>query len=67
MNLIQNIQKKSQVQKIRIMLIVTTITALLLIGLWILTSRIGKPQAKDTTLFRTLGRGLKDIKENWKK
>jgi predicted permease len=66
MSLIKSIRNKPQGTKIRIMLVVIVFTVLLLIGVWIMTSKIGKTDAKDTTLFRTLGRGLKDIKDNWK-
>lgn len=67
MSLIHKIRGKSQAQKIQIMIVVVILTAISLIALWVFTSKIGKATPKDTTLFRTLGRGLKDIKENFKK
>jgi predicted permease len=67
MNFIEKIRNKPHAEKIRIIWIVVIIAVVLLIILWALTSRIAKNNPKDTTLFQTIGRGIKDIKENYRK
>lgn len=67
MSWIDNIRNKPQAEKIRIIWGVVIIALVLLVLLWILTSRIGKNSPADTTLFQTLGRGFKDLRNNYKK
>lgn len=67
MSIIQNIQKKSQKQKITIMWTIAGVVAVLLIIVWVLSSRFHKNVAKDTSLFDTISQGLKEVKNNYKK
>lgn len=67
MRILEKIRNKSHTEKVRIIWIVAVVIALLLIILWLLTSLSAKNIPKDTTLFQTIGRGIKDIKENYKK
>ena len=67
MNLIENIRNKPRTEKIKIMWIVAIITAILLIGVWIISARYYKNHPADKTLFETIGKGIKDVKENYKK
>ena len=67
MSFLDNIRKKSDKEKIRIIWIVIIVCLVLLVLLWILTSRINKNSPKDETLFQTIGRGLHDIGANYHK
>jgi predicted permease len=67
MSLINTIRNKPQNEKIRLIWIIIIIVIVLLILLWIATSKIFEDRPKDTTLFQTLGRGLRDIKEKMNK
>lgn len=67
MGFIEKIRNKPQQEKVRIIWLVVIVTAVLLIAIWVLTSRIGNGPSKDTSLFKTLDQGFKDIKENYKK
>jgi hypothetical protein len=67
MSLIDKIRTKSSEEKMRIIWIAIGVTLALLVLLWIATSKISSSTPKDTTLFKTIGRGLKDIRENYKK
>jgi predicted permease len=67
MNWVEKIRNKPQKEKIRIIWIAMGLAGAALVLLWIFTSRIGDKTAKDTTLFQTLGRGIKDIRDNYNK
>jgi uncharacterized membrane protein YqiK len=67
MSLIQKIQKKPQKTKNQIIVVIIILVVILMLVLWIFTSRIGKIEKPDTTLFKTMSKGFKDIKENFKK
>jgi len=43
------------------------VVAVLLIIVWVLSSRFHKNVAKDTSLFDTISQGLKEVKNNYKK
>jgi len=67
MNFIDNIRRKPQEEKIRIIWITVAIAATIMIMLWFISAKFSKQVGKDTTLFRTIGRGIKDIKDNYGK
>ena len=67
MGWLQNIQNKPREAKIRIMWTVGIIVVALLIAAWVIGERFHKQSAADTTLFQTIGRGAKDVKENYGK
>jgi len=67
MSIIQNIQKKSPKQKMVLMWTITGVIAIVLIGLWILSAHFQRKTATDTSLFDTIGSGLHNFKENYKK
>lgn len=67
MGIVDKIRSKPREHKIRIIWTVAIAAAVLLIALWALTSRIGKYQQRDTSLFKTIGNGIKDIKNNYRK
>ena len=66
MSWIEKIQNKPREQKIKFILVAVIITAILLIIIWIITLRFNKHVAKDTTLFDTIGKGVQDVKNNFK-
>lgn len=67
MNWIEKIRQKPQEQKIRLIWTVVIITAVLLIILWIVLARFQKSLPKDTSLFKAIGKGFQDIKNNYGK
>lgn len=67
MSWLENIRNKPQHVKLRIIWIVIAATTVLLIILWWLTSKITSDMPKDTTLFQTIGRGIRDVRDNFRK
>jgi Na+/melibiose symporter-like transporter len=67
MSLIQKIQNQPQAVKLRIMWTVSVVVVILLIIVWVISSRFQKNVAKNTTLFQTIGQGIHNIKANYKK
>lgn len=67
MSLIEKIQKLPPERKIKIIWVVAIVVAALMIVLWILAAKFQKNVPADTTLFQTIGRGVNDLKNNWKK
>jgi hypothetical protein len=67
MSLLNNIRNKPQAAKIRIMWIVSIIIVVLLVLVWIVSARFGKNVAKNMSLFQTIGQGIHNIRENYKK
>ncbi len=67
MSWLENIRNKPHHEKIRLIWIFAIITGVLLILLWIATTRINKNLPKDTSLFNTISRGVSDLRNNYKK
>lgn len=67
MNFLEQLRQKPRAKKIKIIWTISLITAVLLLILWIYTSKIGKTGPKDMTLFETLKKGIRGIKENYKR
>lgn len=67
MSLLNKIRQQSQATKIRIMWIVSIIIVVLLVLVWIVSARFGKNVAKNMSLFQTVGQGIHNIRENYKK
>ena len=67
MTFIDNIRNKPRAEKIKIIWAAAALTALLLIAVWIISYKYRKNLPKDTSLFRTIDKGIKDVKENYKK
>ncbi len=67
MSWLQKLQKKPQKEKIKIIWISVVCFGAFMIILWVLTSRIPQIKERDTTLFRIIGRGAKDVGDNFKK
>jgi predicted permease len=65
MSWIQNLQNKSREQKIRIIWVTVILIAVILIVLWIFTSRIPEKLPKDASIFQTFGKGVKNIREQY--
>ena len=66
MSWIENIRQKPHEQKVRIIWTVSLIVLVLLVILWVFTSRIGKRNNMDTSVFQTIGRGIHDVGEQYK-
>ena len=67
MSLLESIRNKTSEQKMRIIWIVVAIAATILILLWILTSKIYSDSSADTSIFQTIGKGIKDVQSSFKK
>lgn len=67
MGIIETIRSKPHEQKVRLIWIIIVIAAVLMGVLWVATARISKNAPADTTLFKTIDRGIKDIREQYKK
>ncbi len=67
MNIIQTIQKKSQKEKMAIIWAIAILAAVLMIAVWVVSARFQKKVAGDTSLFQTIGNGIHNIKENYRK
>lgn len=67
MSLLTSIQNKPQAEKIKLMWVIASVVAVLLILVWILSYRFHKKIDPDTTLFDSFGQGVKDVKNNYKK
>jgi cytoskeletal protein RodZ len=67
MSLIDNIRKKTPAQKLKIIWTVVIVIVIVMVGIWIISARYYKNVAKDTTLFQSLGKGIKDVQDNYKK
>jgi phosphate/sulfate permease len=67
MSILNNLQKKTPAQKFRIIWTTAIVVVALLIGAWIISARYSKNISKDTSLFQTLGKGIKDVQDNYKK
>lgn len=67
MSWLKKLQQKSHKEKIRIIWLVTICFTILLVLAWIFTSKIPKIKERDTTLFQIIGRGARDVGNNFKK
>ncbi len=67
MGWLKNLQKKTHAEKVKIIWLTVIVAFVFLVIIWILTSNMSRYKQKDTTLFQTIGRGLKDMKNNFRK
>ncbi len=67
MSWIEKIRSKPHTEKMRIIWIIAGTVAVLMIITWILSARYYKHVKTDTSLFETIGQGVKDIKNNYRK
>ncbi len=67
MNWLEKIRSMPHKEKTRLVWIIVIVTTVVLVTLWVITAKINKNVNKDTSLFQTISRGFKDLKENYKK
>jgi hypothetical protein len=67
MSWIEKVRQKPQEQKIRLIWTVVILAAIALIILWIVLGRYSRSLPRDTSIFQTIGKGFKDVKENYNK
>lgn len=67
MTWMEKLQAKPRAAKIKIIWGVCISVAVLLIVVWVVGERYRKKVAPDTTLFQTIGRGVKDVGNNFGK
>lgn len=67
MGIIEKIQNKPDSVKIKIMWVVGIAVVILLIVVWGISYKYRKNIPKDKTLFNTIGDGIKNVKNNFKK
>ena len=51
----------------RIIWMTTAAVVVVLISIWIISARYYKNVPEDTTLFQSIGKGVKDVKDNYGK
>ena len=61
MSFLEKIRAKSQAEKVRLIWIICGSIAVLLIIIWIFTSRLRQDLPKDTSLFKTIRRSIKNF------
>ena len=64
MTWLEKIQNKPHAEKIRLIWIICGSMALVLLVVWILTSRLSSDLPKDTSLFQTIKQGIKNL-DKW--
>ncbi len=67
MSFIESLRQKPREQKIKLVWLAAFMALCFMLIVWVATSGLNKQTQADTTLFQTVGRGIKDIKENYKK
>jgi uncharacterized membrane protein YvbJ len=67
MSWIETIRHLPQPQKLKIIWAVSIIVFVLMVIVWVFASKMGKNIPKDTKLFESIGKGIKDVKENYGK
>lgn len=67
MSWVEKIRNKPQGEKMKIIWTIAVVIALVMIVIWVISARMAKKVPKDTTLFQTIGRGFKDLKNNFNK
>jgi hypothetical protein len=66
MNWIEKIRNKPAKEKIGLIWGCVIVAAALLIILWVVTWHYKKTAPKDTSVFQTFSRGIKDVQNNFK-
>ena len=67
MTWLENIQNKPRAAKIKIMWAVSIIFAILLIIAWVISAHFHKGSSADTSIFKTIGDGVHNAKQNYGK
>lgn len=67
MSWIEKVRNKPQEEKIHLIWITVVLAAVILLALWIVLAHFSKDLPKDTSLFKTVGKGIKDVRNNYKK
>jgi hypothetical protein len=67
MKLIEHIQHLPQAKKLAIIWTVAVIVLVLMIIVWIISSRMQRNVAADTSLFQAIGQGIHNVKQNYGK
>jgi len=62
MSWIENIRNKSHAQKVRLIWIICGIVVVIMVVVWVFTSKMRQDLPKDTSLFQTISRGIKNLK-----
>jgi hypothetical protein len=67
MPFIEKIQKLPDAKKMKIIWTIAGVVVILMIIVWVISAKYKKNIQKDTTLFKSIEQGIKDVKENYKK
>lgn len=62
MNLIEKIRQKPQKDKIKLIWLICISSAVVMLILWIITSKIGQSMPKDTGIFKLMKNSIKALK-----
>ena len=67
MSWLEKIQNKPTGVKIKIVWVISIITVVLLIIVWVISYRFEKTQPPDTSLFQSIGQDIHNVKTNYGK
>ena len=67
MDLLKNLQQKTPAQKFRILWITVIVIVIVMVIVWVVSAQFYKNTETDTTLFQSIGKGIKDVRDNYKK
>jgi hypothetical protein len=67
MPFIEKIQKLPDAKKMKIIWTIAGVVVILMIIVWVISAKYKKNIQKDTTLFKSIKQGIRDVKENYKK
>ncbi|MEK7617947.1 MAG: hypothetical protein AAB410_02270 [Patescibacteria group bacterium] len=62
MSVLDKIRNKPHAEKVRLIWIICIITGVILVVVWIFTSKINKNMPKDTRLFQSAKESIKNLK-----
>lgn len=67
MSWLENVRNQPKEKKLRLIWMFAAISVIILVVLWIITAQVKKDVPRDTSLFDTIGRGVKDLRQNYNK
>jgi hypothetical protein len=65
MSLLKKIREKPEEEKIQLIWTIVIVTFVILIAIWIIVGNAKRSVSGDTSIFKTLFQGAKDVKDNF--
>lgn len=67
MSWIDTIREQPKEKKLKLIWICVGIAGVILILLWIITAQVQKDVPRDTSIFKTVGDGVRNLRQNYNK